>query len=331
MASRALLLVALLCWGQPAQAGPLRWLRARGQALSATLQRARERRQTIRALRAIDPLLVPAFKAMHNASAPYSGAHLGAAVTLRHTGLLGRIPMLRNKVVRGFNSESEGDLQICAERAAMAGLPRGLAARDPVRKVAVVSDRSVPVPCGRCLQVISEVGGPETEIVAANLAGQHHRFKLSELLPQRFDPSPAASLAPYRPLIAKAVRAFRVSRARGVNQYRPAFGAAVKTDGDRTYMGMVIKDTASTFTPATQTPLDQVVQQNVLKGRSERVRTVVIAGEGSGGSRLPVPTADERQHLFDMNPDARVVLYNPVRREGAVITARDLLPHAYRR
>jgi len=93
----------------------------------------------------------------------------------------------------------------------------------------------------------------------------------------------------------------------------------------------VIKDTASTFTPATQTPLDQVALRQAMEGRRRLgVRTVVIAGQGTD-SGLPVPTADERQHLVDMNPAATVVLYNPATRKGAVMTARDLLPHAYQR
>lgn len=314
----------------PAAAGPLAWLKRQGHAVQQRLQQSAARRQTVRTLRSIDPLLVPAFKAMKHAHAPYSGAHLGAALSVRRQGALSRVPLLRNRIVRGFNSESEGDLQICAERAAMAGLPRDLAARSPVRKIAVVSDGGVPTPCGRCLQVLSEVGSPETKIVAANLKGKHRTFRLGDLLPTGLAPSPRSALKPHRPLMAQAVRAYRRSLKSGVNRYRPPFGAVVQTDDGRTYLGMVLKDTASTFTPATQTPLDLVAQRAALEGRRHRVRTVVIAGEGRGG-KLPLPTADERQHLVDMNPDARVVLYNPKTRTGAVTTARDLLPHAYQR
>jgi len=325
-----LCLLALLV-APASEAAPLPWLQRQVQATGAKARGLKERRQTLRALRRIDPLLVPAFKAMGSAHAPYSHCRVGAAASIRRRGPLSWIPGLREKVVRGFNSESAGDLQICAERAALAGLPRGLARQNPVRKVAVVGTNKVPIPCGRCLQVISEVGSPETEIISANLRGEHRSFRLRELLPSDFELSTASTLAPHRGLISRAVRAYRQSLHSGINRYRPAFGAAVQDSLGQTHLGMVVKDTASTFTPATQTPLDRVAQLNALDGRTRRVSTVVIAGQGNGGSCLPVPTADERQHLFDMNPDARVVLYNPVQRVGAVLSARELLPHAYQR
>jgi cytidine deaminase len=328
-------LLALLALGMlfPSAGAEARsgWFAGVVQAAKGKLTQLGEQRRTIRKLRAIDPLLVPAYEAAKQAHAPYSGLHMGAALTLKRGGPLGWVPGLRRRIVRGFNSESQGDLQICAERAAMAGLPRGEAKRNPVQKIAVVSDQLVPSPCGRCLQVLSEVGSPDTEIVAANLKGQYRRYRLSELLPTQFDLAPAAELKPHRQLILSATRAYRQSLQSGINRYRPAFGAVVKTDRGDTYLGMVIKDTASTFTPATQLPLDQLAQRNALSARSDRVQTVVIAGPGTGDSRIPVPTADERQHLFDMNPEATVVLYNPAEKVGSVLRARDLLPHAYRR
>ena len=182
-----------------------------------------------------------------------------------------------------------------------------------------------------CLQALCELGTPKTQVIAANLKGEHRRFTLEQLVPTRFPQAEARKLAPHRPLIAKAVRAYRASIKSGVSRYRPAFGTAVQTADGATFGGMVLKTTASTFTPATQTPLDRAAQRDVMRGQRSAVKTVVIAGVGSGAgpSRLPVPTADGRQHIVDSNPKANVVLYNPHTRAGAVVMAKDLLPHAY--
>jgi cytidine deaminase len=331
-----LTVVGLLLLGSPVPAGaapfaPLRALRAAGANLKARVVGWGQNARTLCRLGAIDPLLPKAFRAMQKAHSPYSGAHNGAAVQWRRGGLLGRIPGFRTRVLRGFNSESAGDLQLCAERAAMAEIPRGQAKKNPVRKIAVVADKSLPRPCGRCLQVLSEVGSPETEVVAASVDGQSERFRLKELLPRDFAPVDPARLRDFQPLITTAVRDYRRALRRGVNQYRPAFGAAIETGSGRVYRGVVIKETACTFTPATQEPLERIAQRNALEGLRDQVRTVVIVGRGRGRGGLPIPTGDERQHLLDVNPEARVVLYNPDARVGTVLQAAELLPHAYSR
>jgi cytidine deaminase len=308
------------------------WLGRVTQSVKQKVRHLRQQRRTIRRLKKIDPLLAKAYRARKHAHAPYSNVRMGAALLVRRGGLLGKIPGLRHRVITGFNSESKGDLQICAERAAMACLPRGKAGKNPVLKLAVVGQRTVPTPCGRCLQVLEEVGSPRTEVVAANLRGKHQTFLLKDLLPARFPTATPDKLAPHQQLIDRAVTTYQASVKHRISRYRPAYGAAVKTSTGKTYWGMVIKDTASTFTPATQIPLDLVAQDNVIRDRSAEVKTVVFAGKGhSGPDRLPVPTADERQHLVDMNPDATVVLYNPKNQKGAVLQAKDLLPYAYRR
>ena len=327
-------LLLLLGGASPVQARGIpgcRWVGKTLGAVKARVGQWKERRQTIRRLRAIDPLLVQAFKAQGKAHAPYSHVHVGAAVSVKRGGLLGRLPWLGRRTVKGFNSESQGDLQLCAERSAMAGLPRGQAKKTPVERIAVVGQDNVPTPCGRCLQALCEVGNPKTEVIAANLKGEHRRFTLEQLVPMSFPRAEARKLTPHRPLIARAVRAYRASIKSGVSRYRPAFGTLVQTADGATFGGMVLKTTAATFTPATQTPLDLAAQRDVLRGQRSAVKTVVIAGVGSGSDpgRLPVPSADERQHLVDANPKANVVLYNPHTRAGAVVMAKDLLPHAY--
>lgn len=327
-------LIALLMGSWPLAAGarsvsPGKWLGAKIQKVADRLGQNKSQRSIARRLRQIDPLLVEAFRAREHAHAPYSGCKVGAAISVERKGLSRWLLGRKSKSISGFNSESQGDLQICAERSAMAHLPRGLAKNNPVKKIAVVARKRVPVPCGRCLQVLSEVGTSQTEVVAANLGGEHRRFTLGQLLPADFRVAGAEQLEPYRPLIALAVRSYRSSLKHGINGYRPAAGAAVQTDANDRFVGMVIKNTASTFTPATQLPLDRVAQTNALTQKRSKVETVVIAGRGSAGSGLPIPAADERQHLLDMNPKATVILYNPHLRRGAVLEARDLLPHAY--
>ncbi len=273
----------------------------------------------------LDPLLRNALGALRNAHAPFSGVRTGAALTLER-GTRGD----RKQPLLGFNSESQGDLQLCAEQAAMACLPRDRSA-GTVKKIAVVSDKVLPCPCGRCLQVLSEVGTPRTLIVSATLDGKSARFRLGELLPTSFPQATSAELKPYRPLIAQALRAYRTSKRSESNRYRPAFGSALLSAAGTLYHGMVIKNTAGTFTGAIDLPLDELARDNALKRGRDKPATLVLVGEGPQGGP-PIPTGDERQHLVDLNPAATVVLYNPRTRSGALLeTASALLPHAYKR
>jgi cytidine deaminase len=284
-----------------------------------------EERAARQRLGKIDPLLRNALGAMRNAHAPFSGVRTGAALTLEREAR-----GARQRPHLGFNSESQGDLQLCAEQAAMACLPRDRSAGS-VKKLAVVSDKVLPCPCGRCLQILAEVGSPKTVVVSARLDGTSTRFKLKDLLPTEFKAATRTELQPFRPLIAQALRAFRTSRQSESSRYRPPFGTAVLSEAGSLYRGMVIKNTAGTFTGAIDLPLDELARDNALKGHRDRPRTVVLVGEGPGGSP-PVPTGDERQHLVDLNPAATVVLYNPRTRSGSVLEAASaLLPHAYKR
>lgn len=123
-------------------------------------------------------LLSMARLAAERAYAPYSGWHVGAAVAFAET----TAPHVGTNVENG----SYG-LTICAERAAIfAGVAAGgrrlarvaLTCRDrdggPVAKIA---------PCGACLQVIAEFGGPDTVIVIDGRG----TFRLADFLPQPFE------------------------------------------------------------------------------------------------------------------------------------------------
>ena len=127
---------------------------------------------------AVDPLVAAARKAAANAHAPYSGWHVGAAAVF--AGASGP-PFVGANVENG----SYG-LTICAERTAIsAGVVAGhrrlmklaLTCTDAAGKLV----RGI-VPCGACLQVISEFGSPDTEIVIDGGG----TFRLADFLPRPF-------------------------------------------------------------------------------------------------------------------------------------------------
>ena len=75
-------------------------------------------------------------------------------------------------------------LTICAERAAIfAAVARGTKQID---KVVVVSEgaQRLPLPCGACLQVMSEFG--VRTVIVGSLGGPFKTYELKDLLPQPF-------------------------------------------------------------------------------------------------------------------------------------------------
>ena len=126
----------------------------------------------------VDPLVAAARRAGDNAHAPYSGWRVGAAVDFASAA---------GPPFVGANVENASyGLTICAERAAIfSGVVAGH--RRLVRVAVTCRDadgRSVPgiVPCGACLQVIAEFGGPDTEI----LVDGGGTFRLVDFLPRPF-------------------------------------------------------------------------------------------------------------------------------------------------
>lgn len=127
--------------------------------------------------RQIMALVRQARRAAGKAYAPYSQFHVGAAILTRS-----------GKVVTGCNVENASyGLTICAERNAVAmAVASGYRT---FRAVAVVAGNRASVPpCGACLQVLAEFGGPDLEIV---LSGTSPRspvvwYRLADLLPLCF-------------------------------------------------------------------------------------------------------------------------------------------------
>lgn len=120
-------------------------------------------------------LIMLAARARLHAYAPYSGFQVGAAAVADDS-----------RTFYGCNVENASlGLTLCAERAAMAA---GVAAG--VRRfqaIVLVADSPTPcLPCGACLQWLSEFSGRDVWIVSANLAGVTRRERLCTLLKEPF-------------------------------------------------------------------------------------------------------------------------------------------------
>ena len=119
-------------------------------------------------------LVEVAQRARDRAYAPYSGFRMGAAV-LTEDGTV--IP---GSLVENISL----GLAMCAERVALFSC---VAAGERPSALVLVSPRTdgaVTHPCGACLQVALELGGPSLEVVAAATDGEVSRHPLSDLLPR---------------------------------------------------------------------------------------------------------------------------------------------------
>jgi cytidine deaminase len=122
----------------------------------------------------LDALVALAADARGRAYAPYSGFRMGAAVlTVGGASVTGTL----------VENVSLG-LAMCAERAALFAT---VEAGDRPAALAVVAPRTdgtVTFPCGACLQVALELGGPDIVVVAATTDGTVERSTVGELLPR---------------------------------------------------------------------------------------------------------------------------------------------------
>ena len=119
--------------------------------------------------------LLEAERARDRVYAPYSGFRTGAAVVTD-----------RDAVVPGtlIENVSQG-LAMCAERVALFAA-RSIAAGRPeiLALVAPRTGRALTFPCGACLQVALELGGPNLRIVVADPQGAVAEAVLTELAPR---------------------------------------------------------------------------------------------------------------------------------------------------
>ena len=109
------------------------------------------------------------------AHAPYSGFRVGSALRTAS-----------GAIFSGCNVENRSyGATVCAERVALAS---AVAAGDPTPvAIVVITDTSPPsLPCGLCLQALSEFAAPELPVRLVNPAGESRDFRLDELLPHPF-------------------------------------------------------------------------------------------------------------------------------------------------
>ena len=122
-----------------------------------------------------EPLIRAASAARERAHAPYSEFRVGAALVTSN-----------GATFAGCNVENRSyGGSICAERVA---LTSAVAAGDPIPvAIAVVTDASPPsLPCGLCLQALTEFAAPETPVRLVNPSGESRELRLGELLPHPF-------------------------------------------------------------------------------------------------------------------------------------------------
>lgn len=122
-----------------------------------------------------EKLMQMAVSAMENSYSPYSGYKVGAAL------LCGD-----GAVITGTNVENISfGATICAERTSFVkAISEG---KREFLKIAVASSGDeAPLPCGMCLQVMSEFVGGNFEVIAKGQKGSLKAFKFSQLLPNVF-------------------------------------------------------------------------------------------------------------------------------------------------
>lgn len=121
-----------------------------------------------------EELLRAASAARDGAYVPYSGFAMGAAVRT-DTGQI---------IIGSLIENVSLGLAMCAERVALFTAATHQAR--PVR-LALVSrrtDGALTYPCGACLQVALEVGGPDVEVLVADIGGNHELSTVGALLPR---------------------------------------------------------------------------------------------------------------------------------------------------
>lgn len=118
-------------------------------------------------------LLEAAATARDRAYAPYSGFRMGAAV--RTTS---------GEVVPGALVENVSlGLAMCAERVALFATVAAGARPATLALVSRRTDGKLTHPCGACLQVALELGGPGVAVVVSDLQGATSTSTIGELLP----------------------------------------------------------------------------------------------------------------------------------------------------
>jgi cytidine deaminase len=125
----------------------------------------------------INQLFTKALTISKKAYARYSNFQVGACI-VSHTG----------EVFFGVNVENASHpCGQCAEASAIGNMVTQLGPEAKIEIVVVVANAPGGVlPCGNCLQRISEFSEGHTQILSANLEGVQRQFSLDDLMPHRF-------------------------------------------------------------------------------------------------------------------------------------------------
>ena len=125
----------------------------------------------------LNEMLTKAKEVYENAYAPYSNFAVGAVILTTE-----------GQLYTGANVENACySMGQCAEASAIGHLvaKQGLAR---IKKVLIVVDAKVPVvPCGGCLQKLSEFSAKDTEVHCYTLSGEYKHYAFSDLHPIFFD------------------------------------------------------------------------------------------------------------------------------------------------
>ena len=123
----------------------------------------------------VQNLIALAGKARESAYVPYSGFRMGAAVETEK-GIL-----LPGSLVENVSL----GLAMCAERVALfSTIAQGAGQPTTLVLVAERTNGRFTFPCGACLQVALEPGGPELQVIACDPEGKHEAARLGDLAPQ---------------------------------------------------------------------------------------------------------------------------------------------------
>lgn len=120
-----------------------------------------------------ESLIEAATAARERAYAPYSGFRMGAAVWTGSQVLTGSL----------VENVSLG-LAMCAERVALFNTAATGERPEVLTLVSPPTGDTLTFPCGACLQVGLELGGPEMRIIAVSTDGRRDEARLGDLLPR---------------------------------------------------------------------------------------------------------------------------------------------------
>lgn len=121
--------------------------------------------------------IIKTFGLLKYSYSPYSNFRVACSIILKD-----------NTYIGGVNVENKSyGLTICAERNAMTSLISQKYDYKNIDYIIITSDTTDNIiPCGACLQFLSEFIKPETKIVTIGNNNDIKEFKLKDLLPKAF-------------------------------------------------------------------------------------------------------------------------------------------------